>query len=144
MKAGAALALGYGDHHFDDPRDFVTAAGGRLAYTTSDEKGLLAEQGDDTITKWGIYLQESLRPTDKWIVDLGVRYDQVGFDLHTEQFREFNYATARYVVNRETIMTDTTFEHWSPRIGIVYKLTPALNLYGNISTGFQTPTARCM
>ncbi|MGE5790024.1 MAG: TonB-dependent receptor [Syntrophaceae bacterium] len=120
-------------------RDFITAAGGRLAYTTSDEKGLLAEQGDDTITKWGIYLQESLRPTDKWIVDLGIRYDQVGFDLHTEQFREFNYATARYVVTRETILRDTTFEHWSPRIGVVYKLTPALNLYGNISTGFQTP-----
>jgi len=120
-------------------RDFVTGAGGRLAYTTSDRKGDLAEQEEDTIGKWGVYLQESLRPSDKWIVDVGARYDQVSFDLKTEQFREFNYATARYVVNRATIARKTTFERVSPRIGVVYKLTPQVNLYGNISTGFQTP-----
>ncbi len=120
-------------------RDFVTSPAGRLLYTTSDEKGNLAEQGKDTISKWGVYLQESLRPTDKWIIDAGVRYDQVLFDIHTEQFREYNYATARYVINRETITRDTSFERVSPRIGVVYKLTPIVNLYSNISTGFQTP-----
>mgnify|MGYP001177787768 CR=1 FL=1 len=120
-------------------RDFVTGPGGRLAYTTSDRKGDLAEQAEDTIGKWGVYLQESLRPSDKWIVDVGARYDRVSFDLKTEQFREFNYATARYVVNRATISRKTTFERVSPRIGVVYKLNPAVNLYGNISTGFQTP-----
>ncbi|PKN17302.1 MAG: TonB-dependent receptor [Deltaproteobacteria bacterium HGW-Deltaproteobacteria-6] len=120
-------------------RDFVTSPTGRLLYTTSDEKGNFAENGKDTISKWGVYLQESLRPTDKWIIDTGIRYDQVLFDLHTEQFREYNYATARYVTNRETIIRDKSFEHISPRIGVVYKLTPIINLYSNISTGFQTP-----
>lgn len=120
-------------------RDFVRSPTGRLLYTTSDEKGSLAEQGDDRITKWGIYAQESLRPTDRWIVDLGVRYDRVGFDLHTEQFMEYNYTTGRYVTSRQTIVRDTTFDHVSPRIGVVYKMTSELNLYGNISTGFQTP-----
>lgn len=120
-------------------RDVTSAPTGRLLFTTSDQKGSLAEQGNDRVTKWGVYAQESLRPTQRWIVDLGIRYDRVGFDLDTEQFTEFNYATGRYVANRQTIRTDTTFEHVSPRIGVVYMLTPALNLYGNISTGFQTP-----
>ena len=120
-------------------RDFVTNSRGRLLYTTSDEKGDFAEHEKNTITKWGVYFQESLRPTDKWIVDVGVRYDQVDFDLHTEQYWEYNYAAGRYVQNRETIKRDTSFERVSPRIGVVYKVAPVLNLYGNVSTGFQTP-----
>jgi iron complex outermembrane receptor protein len=120
-------------------RDYVTGGGGRLLYTTSDEKGSLAEQEKDTIGKWGVYVQESLRPSERWIVDLGARYDRVNFDLHTEQFSAFNYATARYVAGRATILRDATFERVSPRIGVVYKLTKAVNLYGNLSTGFQTP-----
>jgi len=120
-------------------RDFAASPAGRLLYTTSDEKGNLAEQGKDTISKWGVYLQESLRPNERWIIDAGVRFDQVLFDLHTEQFREYNYALARYVNNRETILRDKSFEYVSPRIGAVYKLTSIINLYGNVSTGFQTP-----
>jgi iron complex outermembrane recepter protein len=120
-------------------KNFVTGAGGRLAYTTSDQKGDLAEHEKDTISKWGVYLQESLRPSAKWIVDVGLRYDRVNFDINTERYREFNYATARYVINRETVLRNTSFEHVSPRVGVVYKLTSILNLYGNISTGFQTP-----
>ncbi len=120
-------------------RDFVTGGGGRLAFTTSDRKGDLAEQGDDRISKWGVYAQESLRPSDRWIVDVGVRYDRVGFDLHTEEFRQYNYATGRYTTNRATILRDAAFDRVSPRIGVVHKLTPMVNLYGNLSTGFQTP-----
>jgi iron complex outermembrane recepter protein len=120
-------------------RDFVASPSGRLLYTTSDVKGNFAEHEDDTITKWGVYAQESLRPSENWIVDVGVRYDRVGFDLHVEEFRQFDYATGRYTANRATIKRDTTFDRLSPRIGIVHKLTPMVNLYGNISTGFQTP-----
>ena len=120
-------------------RDYVTSGSGRLLFTTSDEKGNFAENEKDTISKWGVYLQESLRPTDKWIIDVGVRYDQVLFDIHNEQFSEYNYAAGRYVTNRKTIIRDTSFEHVSPRIGVVYKLTSIVNLYSNISTGFQTP-----
>ena len=120
-------------------RDFVASPGGRLLYTTSDEKGSFAENEKNTISKWGVYLQESLRPSEKWIIDIGVRYDQVLFNIHTEQFTEYSYAMGRYIPNRQTILRDTTFERLSPRIGVVYKALPFLNLYSNISTGFQTP-----
>ncbi|MGQ3685710.1 MAG: TonB-dependent receptor [Candidatus Loosdrechtia sp.] len=122
-------------------RDFVTGAGGRILHTTSDAKGDLAETGKDTATKWGIYVQESLRPSDRWIVDLGIRYDQVRFDIDTERFMAFNWGAGRYVDKQETIDVERTFEYVSPRIGVVYKLSSIFNLYGNISTGFQTPQA---
>ena len=115
------------------------AAPRRISYTLSDEKDALAEEGDDTTTKWGIFAQESLRPSDRWIIDIGVRYDQVGFDINTERYKEFNYSTSRYANKRETIKKDKTFEFVSPRLGVVYKLTKIFNLYGNIATGFQTP-----
>ncbi|GAB4408465.1 MAG: TonB-dependent receptor PqqU [Thermodesulfovibrionales bacterium] len=119
-------------------RDYVTGQG-RLLYTTSDEKGDLAETDKDTTKKWGFYIQESLSPSDRWIIDLGVRYDQVLFDIDSEQYLEYSYAQAKYITSRESISAEKTFDYVSPRIGVVYKLTEVFNLYGNISTGFQTP-----
>ncbi|MEW6738856.1 MAG: TonB-dependent receptor [Nitrospirota bacterium] len=114
-----------------------------LEYTLSDEKDALAEKSSDTTTKWGIYLQESIRPSDKWIIDLGVRYDEVGFDISTDTYIKYRYAPPgapnRYYASTETIRRDKTFDYVSPRAGVVYKLSKIFNLYGNISTGFQTP-----
>jgi iron complex outermembrane receptor protein len=110
-----------------------------LQYTLSDSKGTLSEKSADTTTKWGVYVQESIRPSDRWIIDLGVRYDQVDFDINTDTYIKYNYGTNRYYASAETIRIDKTFDYISPRAGVVYKLSKAFNLYGNISTGFQTP-----
>lgn len=120
-------------------RDYVTNDRGRILYTLSDVKGDLAATGKDTTAKWGIYVQESIRPSDRWIIDIGIRYDHVDFDINTEEYKEYNWGAGRYVDNRETIDRDKAFDYISPRIGVVYKLSKAFNLYGNISTGFQTP-----
>jgi len=119
--------------------EYVTGGGGRISYTLSDEKGDLAEKGDDTTTKWGVFVQESISPSEKWIIDIGLRYDEVGFDIHTEKFKEYNYSTGKYATKSETIDEIQTFSNISPRLGILYKLTEVSNLYGNASTGFQTP-----
>ncbi|OGW27732.1 MAG: hypothetical protein A2X59_13050 [Nitrospirae bacterium GWC2_42_7] len=68
-----------------------------------------------------------------------MRYDQVAFDINTKQYWEYNYTTSQYVNNVETIKTEKTFDSISPRLGIVYILNDIVNVYGNISTGFQTP-----
>jgi len=120
-------------------RDYVTGSNGRILYTLSDEKGELAETDKDTTTKWGIYLQESIRPSDRWIIDIGARYDQVRFDIDSEKYKEYNWGAGRYVTARESISLNKTFDYISPRVGVVYKLSKVFNLYGNISTGFQTP-----
>ncbi|MDR9500221.1 MAG: TonB-dependent receptor [Desulfurivibrionaceae bacterium] len=120
-------------------RDILTSDSGRLLSTLSDEKGDLMETSDEVVNKWGLYLQETLRPGDAWLVDLGVRYDRVTFDFDSEIFQEYSYATASFVANRQTINIDETFERVSPRLGVVYAINSIYSLYGTVSTGFQTP-----
>ncbi len=142
LTTGITGQIDIGDSEKYTYRDYVTVPGpsGRILSTVSDEKGDLAETGDDTTTKWGIYAQESLRPTNAWIVDLGIRYDQVAFDIDTQTYWEFDYSQGRYVRPAEAgISREKTFDAFSPRIGAVYSLNNIVNVYGNISTGFQTP-----
>ncbi len=118
----------------------VNPFSGRIIATLSDNKGDLIDTDKDRITKWGVYVQESLRPTHKWILDLGIRFDQVIFDLSADVFQEFSYSAGNYVPpDEESIKVDKTFEMVSPRLGLVYTLTEGFNIYGTISTGFQTP-----
>jgi iron complex outermembrane receptor protein len=116
-----------------------TIPSGRIVSTLSDTKGTLAQTDDDTVAKWGIYAQESLRPNDSWIIDMGVRFDQVLFDLASQVYQSYNYASGKYVSDRESIFVDKTFNYVSPRIGAVFKINSIYSLYGTISTGFQTP-----
>lgn len=124
-------------------RDVVKIAAGpqagRITSTLSDAKGSLASTSDETISKWGVYAQESIRPTDSWIIDTGIRFDQVFFDLNQENFQSFNYSTGKYVVGRSTDKVNKDFIQVSPRIGAVYKINDIYSLYGTIATGFQTP-----
>jgi len=120
-------------------RDVRTTSSGRILSTLSDAIGSLAQTDDDTVAKWGIYAQESLRPNDSWIIDLGVRFDQVLFDLASEVYQSYNYATGNYSADRESIFVDKTYNYVSPRVGAVYKINDIYSVYGTISTGFQTP-----
>jgi iron complex outermembrane receptor protein len=141
LVAGLTGQIDSGDGEKYAYKDYVTVPGpsGRIAYTLSDKEGLLAETDDDTTAKWGVFVQESLRPSKKWIVDLGVRYDRVTFDIDTHSYIDFDYGAGKYVPLVETINRDNTFDAVSPRLGVVYSLNDVVNLYGNISTGFQTP-----
>lgn len=120
-------------------RDVRALPTGRITSTLSDAPGRLASTSDDTISKWGIYVQESLRPTDALIIDAGIRLDQVYFDLYTDNYRSFNYATGMYVNDVRTDKIKKDFTQLSPRFGAVYKLNDIYSLYGTVSTGFQTP-----
>ena len=121
-------------------RDVVTnPKTGRVAYTLSDATGNLAEIGNENVSKWGVYLQESYEPTPNWIIDAGLRFDQVLFDVTEDQFIQYDYAKGKYVANRKTTNVDKTFDKVSPRVGAVYKLTDQYSFYGTFATGFQTP-----
>lgn len=111
----------------------------RILRTLSDIKGELAEESTDMVGKWGVYLQESLRPTHRWLIDLGVRYDSVHFDLETERYQQFVYGVNRYQEQRASIAAKKTFGAVSPRLGTVFKVFKETSIYANISNGFQTP-----
>ncbi len=111
----------------------------KILYTTSDSDGDLAEETEDMTTKWGLFAQESLRPSDKWIIDLGIRYDQVTFDIDTETFKKYDYRSGNYINAPDRVERKKDFEYVSPKVGVVYKLNEEFSPYVTFSTGFQTP-----
>jgi iron complex outermembrane receptor protein len=120
-------------------RDTTKGAGGRITSTLSDAEGALAEIDDNRTQKTGIYVQESLRPTDRWVVDLGARYDKVDFHINEQTYMAYNYSSGTYTTSSSVVNNDRPFTAMSPRLGVVYKASSIAHVYGNVSTGFQTP-----
>jgi len=139
LTTGIAAQMDKSDGDKYTYRDVQTAPSGRILATLSDIRGNLAEVENDKVYKWGVYIQESIRPTDRWIVDAGVRYDQVTFDIANQTYWEYLYSSGTYTTAPSTTDLTKDFSAVTPRIGVVYTATPLVHLYGNIATGFQTP-----
>ena len=122
-------------------RDYAASPMGGVLYTLSDAAGALAEINDEQTAKWGLYAQESLRPSDRWIVDVGVRYDRVSFDLNNRRLIDFIYGINTYVPSPDLFDQTKEFDAVSPRLGVVYKPNEACRIYGSVASGFQTPQA---
>ncbi len=110
-----------------------------IEYAISDDKGELADEQKNRNLMWGVFAQETLRPTERTIVDLGIRFDQVIFDIKKDTYVDFAWGRNYYRNVSETRNTRKTFNAFSPRIGLTYRLFSFLNAYVSVSTGFQTP-----
>ena len=143
LITGLSGQLDDGDNTKFIYRDFITTPSGAVGHTLSDAAGELAETSSDRVSKWGLYLQETLRPRQELTVDVGLRYDQVRFDLDATVHREFIWGANRYAVLTapDVIATNRSFEQLSPRLGATLKLSDQQSIYANIATGFQTPQA---
>ncbi len=96
----------------------------------------------DRITNlYGAYVQESLKLGSRVLVDLGVRYDRIRFATQGDEGLTFDWSTGRWAPGAGAIDSARTYSALSPRIGAVLRVTPDLNVYGNVSTGVQTPTS---
>lgn len=122
-------------------RDVVTGFGGRITSTLSDKKGVLLEEEDATNTIYGAYLQETVRPTDRLIADVGVRYDRMKFDVDTNVFQEYSWGAGLYqdVADYEESV-DKVYHLWSPSVGLSYALTDTLNVYASAAESDQVPS----
>jgi len=90
----------------------------------------------------GVFVQETVHPTEKVILDLGIRLDTVKFDIEKDSYYELKYWPGYYykkLTTPEHTEASKTWNMVSPRIGVVYKFIPNWSMYGTISTGFQTP-----
>ncbi|MBU2646221.1 TonB-dependent receptor [bacterium] len=138
----------------------VTSGRGTAATTynsifsvNSDKTGDLIEKQTRATQLSGVYLQESLRPNENWVVDVGLRYDQVRFDIDGKLYRYFDSNNAAYVdcsatatecddiaVSNHQYNIEKSYQAFSPRVGASYKITDGLHVFGNFGNGIQTPT----
>lgn len=121
-------------------RDVSTGFGGRIISTLSDAKGALAETDDATNLLTGVYVQESWRPTDRWIVDVGMRYDVVDFTDDTNEITVYNYSTGTYAAGAGLIHSDKTFHLPAPKLAATYKLSDTLSAFGMVAQAGQIPS----
>jgi len=113
---------------------------GRIIATLSDVSGDLMEKQSATNTLYGIYLQESIKPAERWLIDLSLRYDRSSFDIDGNEITQYSYAQGKYIDGDGEYRIDKRFDLYSPRVGVSYALTPTLNLFGTISRSDQVPS----
>src|SRR5438093_7095708 len=66
----------------------------------------------------------------RWSLLAGLRHTEVSF-----------YSSDYYIVGpKPDDSGQIRFKNTSPVAGLVYSVSPALNLYGNVGKGFETPT----
>ena len=119
-----------------------TRMGTPILRTLSDRPGELLETEDATNTLTGVFMQETLRPTSRTLVDIGFRYDRNTFDIENTAYGEYNWGSNSYTFYPSPVvtLTDKTFKLFSPKLGISYAITDRINLYGMIAQSGQVPS----
>ena len=108
------------DSQMDHRKNFVNSLG---------TIGALSLDQDEDVFSWGVYLQNEFNITDNLQLTFGARYDEVEFDFSYNFLSDGNDSGV------------ISFDAWSPQAGLLWSANEALNLYGNISTSFETPTS---
>ena len=92
--------------------------------------GALVRDEDNTVFNFDQFAQAEWAPAERWILSGGLRHTSVKFKS------EDHFITGTNGDDSGSIeFSDTT-----PVAGVVFKVTPTLNLYGNVGKGFETPT----
>ncbi|MEN8180624.1 MAG: TonB-dependent receptor [Pseudomonadota bacterium] len=137
-KTEDAKKYTYADLEYGEP----SWSGTPIVRTLSDETGELLETEDATNTLYGFFMQETLRPTEHTIVDIGFRYDRNHFDIDNTAYGEYNWGSSSYDFfdEPEITKTDKTFNLFSPKLGITHAISNQLNLFGMIAQSGQVPS----
>jgi iron complex outermembrane receptor protein len=88
-------------------------------------RGVLTTKQEEDVTGYGIFLQDEFVIMENLRLTLGARYD-----------------TLKYKVDDKigSGSDSRTFDQLSPMVGLLWTVIPEVNVYGNISTSFETPT----
>lgn len=121
-------------------RDVTKTPGGRITGTLSDEKGALAETQDQDNLLYGVFMQESLHLGDRVLVDAGFRYDRSRLEITQNEISAYNYATGKYAAGSGVATTHKNFKLFAPKLGMSFKLTPAINLFASAAQADQVPS----
>ncbi len=120
-------------------RPFSLIFGGERERMAERRQGFINQNGgiaglkrdeDDTVTATAAYAQGEWRFAERWIALAGLRASRVAF-------RVKDYFI---VAGNGDDSGDKRYSATTPVAGLLYKLTPSVNVYANAGRGFETPT----
>ncbi len=90
--------------------------------------GPLVFDQNEEVTSVGVFAQNEFSLGEHLELTVGIRRDRIKFDV-----------TDRFVADGDD-SGSLTFEETSPMAGLLWRATPAVNLYATVSSSFETPT----
>ena len=120
-KLTTTVGLDYGRSH-DQREGFENFVG-----TQFGVQGALRRDEDDIVTSVDPYLQAEWQG-GPWVLTAGLRHSRVKFDV-----------TDRFLSNGND-SGSVSYRHTTPVMGVLYKISPKVNVYASAARGFETPT----
>ncbi|MFK7982944.1 MAG: TonB-dependent receptor family protein [Saprospiraceae bacterium] len=109
--------------------DLQNQADDRMRFRNEDGvKGGMTLDQKEEFRSFGAFLIQELSFSEKFTAMLGTRFDGVRLK-----------ATDNFLSNGDQ-SGESTLNSFNPTFGLVYSASDAANIYGNISTNFETPT----
>lgn len=93
-------------------------------------KGALKRDEDNRVRQSGAYVQAEWTVAPQWSVSGGLRYTRVKFDSDDHFISAGNPDDSG----------SAAFDGWTPSVGVLYRLSPTLNLYANAGRSLEAPT----
>lgn len=82
------------------------------------------------LTNEAVFVEDTIKFMDeRFLLIPGIRYDR--FDMKTKQPEDISYI--------EYLERSESYDHFSPRVGGVYKLTDTFRIRGNVGQAFKSP-----
>ncbi|MEC5164185.1 MULTISPECIES: TonB-dependent receptor family protein [unclassified Janthinobacterium] len=120
-KLSTTVGLEYG-RSGDDRQGFENFIGSRFGV-----KGKLRRDERDIVSNVDPYVQTEWQ-AGAWLLSAGLRHNKTDVDVQDRFLGNGNDSGS------------LSFSHTTPVLGVLYKVTPALNLYASAARGFETPT----
>jgi iron complex outermembrane receptor protein len=126
--------------------DFTDLPGPSTAISTtlSNNRGDLANIEDSKSTLYGIYAQETFKPTEKLSVDFSLRVDRIDFSVDGDEILQYNWSgfsgPSTYFAGDGVYSLDESYTLMSPKAGLVYAVTESTNVYTSVAQANQAPT----
>jgi len=101
-----------------------------FSFTDDFKKDSITLDQTEQVFNLGIYIQNEFSVLDNLELSLGLRYDDYRFSVDDSLISD----------NNPDQSGSRSFSQLNPKVGIMYSPSDSINLYGNFSTSFQTPT----
>ena len=120
-KLSTTLGVDYG-HSVDERKGFENFVGAQFGL-----KGALRRDEADTLTNADPYVQAEWQG-GRWVLTGGLRHSRLKVSVRD-----------RYTSNGDD-SGGVSYSHTTPILGVLYKVSPVLNVYASAARGFEAPT----